>query len=84
MMMTSRSKQEPNVIFNRAFATDVFDLGKREDVQVGDVITFISDRITFMTREVAEVRGQVIVTKPFPGEKPFTFARDCITRIVRP
>lgn len=77
-------RKEPNVIFNQAFATGIFDLGKREDIQVDDVITFIPDKITFITREVAEVKGQVIVTKPFPSERPFTIALGCVTRIVRP
>lgn len=75
--------RKKNVIFDRSFRSDTPDFGRREDVQVGDSITFIPNRITFHSRRVAEVRGQIVVTEPFPGERPFMVLIDTITEIRR-
>lgn len=71
-----------NVIFDRAFGAGE-DFGRREDVQVGDTVTFIPDKMTFISRRAAEVCGRVIVTEAFPGERAQTIPLECVTRVTR-
>lgn len=70
------------VVFNRTFEEKKPDIGSRDDIRIGDCITFIIED-TFMTRAVAAVHGQIISTKPFPNEKRLMFERKIITQILR-
>lgn len=70
------------LIFDRSFEPEKPDFGNRDDIRIGDHITFIIDS-TFMTREVASVNGLIITTKPFPNEKRILLERKNISKITR-
>lgn len=70
------------IIFARSLASGKADYGKPE-ARVGDVVTFFDDGGAWATRLAAEVKGAIIVTEPFPGEKPQFVALEKLIKIER-
>lgn len=57
-----------DIIFDHPFDSHKKDVGKREDIQVGDVVTWYSDN-GFTSRKVIEIKGLIVVLEHYPGEK---------------
>jgi hypothetical protein len=70
------------IIFERSFRSDKPDVGERKP-EAGDIVTFFDGHALF-TRRAAEVRGAIVVTEPFTGEKPWFVKIELIAKIERP
>ena len=69
------------IVFERSFSSKHPDVGERKP-EAGDVVTFF-DGCALYTRVAAEVKGAIVVTEPFPGEKPWFVKLELLAKIER-
>ena len=76
-------------IFKRSFKSKEKDEGTKDDIQAGDVITFLFEG-RFTTRRATAVRGLLIEMAPQkdledkPREKPHLVSKNEVTEVIRP
>lgn len=71
------------IIYSKSFSEKEGDKGDKSNANKGDIVTF-TEVLSFMTRKVAEVRGQILEMEKLGSEKPKIVHFREVSKVSRP